>query len=921
MEEGESARFECQVEAKPPVTSVKWWMNERFVALDFKYTIPHVKKGNAGTYTCSADNGLGKSGETDVNLEVLYAPEVSLPESKEVSEGEDVYINCQVNANPQPNSIQWFKMGNDRFIQSGPTLRLTRVKAEDNGKYVCSASNIIEPTGQQKMVRTANATIDINVHHKPGRAFVTPNNPIGVDGKRIILTCSADPPGFPEPDYKWFKGGSEATMAIAKEFIIDPVRLSNAGTYHCQASNKYGSGKIATTDLRVYQAPKIEAYLPNSIQKREGDSGFYLTCSAVGKPKPEAKWFKDGQEIDNESSTVYQITTAVTEKTTNGGYKVQSTLKFSGEDRIKPRFNNLMPQDRGHYTCQFTNEVASADTTMLMKIEHSPQFMHKHNKVAYDIGQTGYINCLMQSYPKPIVDWSFNRNPVRDDKIFHETNVTQLGEDMFQAVLKINKVLDTSYGDYVCKGTNKMGSKMTIVKLQPRGKPESPTHLRAVDIGYNYISIGFEEGFNGGYSNTEYVVQYQMQQTVGGRRSTFHYVDPCTNPCNITNLEQHSVYDVQVKARNDRGESKWSEGIAVMSRVDVNRIPKPSQVQYENSTRSVSFAMKSTPLDLIAKIQLENKQDGTWRHYDAIAVKDTDFAEMKIDAFVSNLRVRLCLASNEELCGPYAEAVVVKVRPNAGASAASLALRKPWVIGLIVVIVLLALLAVLLIIRCCCCKKPKTLKTPEGPGSTNGVKPPPYTTYGIENKGVETVKDHSGTAPSTEAEMKASLYGQSAAYTATYGVYPSEGGSGGVGGGANSNSNSANGGSVNSQDSLWNVKKDAPDYSQQLAAAAGYGPASHHHHFEHQQQFMQAYGTPAMVAEAAGDYSHYPYPDEYLNDRNRQYLVNNAAVDTYSHVNKQQHRPHRLDSSDCKLLFPTVKSFIFKSIRTNEWQC
>merc|ERR1719312_1412069 len=118
---------------------------------------------------------------------------------------------------------------------------------------------------------------------------------------------------------------------------------------------------------------------------------------------------------------------------------------------------------------------------------------------------------------------------------------------MFQAVLKINKVLDTSYGDYVCKGTNKMGSKMTIVKLQPRGKPESPTHLRAVDIGYNYISIGFEEGFNGGYSNTEYVVQYQMQQTVGGRRSTFHYVDPCTNPCNITNLEQHSVYDVQVK--------------------------------------------------------------------------------------------------------------------------------------------------------------------------------------------------------------------------------------------------------------------------------------------------------------------------------------------------------------------------------------
>ena len=54
-------------------------MNERFVALDFRYTIPLVKKSNAGTYTCSADNGLGKSGDADVTLEVLYAPEVSLP--------------------------------------------------------------------------------------------------------------------------------------------------------------------------------------------------------------------------------------------------------------------------------------------------------------------------------------------------------------------------------------------------------------------------------------------------------------------------------------------------------------------------------------------------------------------------------------------------------------------------------------------------------------------------------------------------------------------------------------------------------------------------------------------------------------------------------------------------------------------------
>ena len=880
VEEGESAQFECNVDAKPQVTSVKWMRNKRFVEVDFRHTITKVKKSSAGLYTCSADNGLGKVGKSDVTLEVLYAPEVTLPEGREVNEGDDVFIDCKVKANPQPTSIQWFKDGNERFIQSGPTLRLQRVKAEDNGKYICSASNFIEPTGQQKIMRTGNATIDINVHHKPGKAYVIPSNPIAVDGKRVILTCGASPPGFPAAEYKWFKGGSEATLAIGKEFIIDPARLTNAGTYHCQATNKYGSGKIATTELKVYQAPKILMHLPNSVKKREGDSGFYLTCSAVGKPKPKVKWFKDGKEINPDISNVYQVTTAVKEKLIHGGYTVQSTLKFGGPDRIN--HNHIMPLDRGHYTCQFTNEVASSDTTMLMKIEHSPMFVHRHNKVAYDIGQTAIINCRMQSYPAPTIDWSFGGNIIQDDKIFHEKNMTQLGDDVFQGTLKINTVLGSSYGDYVCKGTNKMGSKRSIIKLLPRDKPERPSHIRALDIGYNFITIGFEEGFNGGFVDTDYVIQYKKQNSLNPK---YKECGP-RNPCNITNLEQHSVYSVKVKARNRKGESKYSEEVAVLSRVDVTKIPIPKNVHYEKSTAEASFGMESTPLDLIAKIELENR-DGSWRHYNAIAVKDTDFAEMEIDEAVTNLRVKLCLATSEELCGQYAEALVVDVRPNAATSAA---LREPWVIGLIVVIVLLSLVALLIIIKCCCCKKTtKTMKNVDETASSRQAslvsKPPPYTTYGIENKGVETVKD------SSDDNLKANLYSQNG--------FNSYGGSVSYPDGANSNSNSANGGSVNSQDSLWNVKNngnaDVYTQQQQMLTANGYLPPNganitangHHHHYE--QQYMPNGLT------TGDEYTHYPYPDEYLNDRNRQYLANTS--DAYAQVNKQ--RQQRLDS-DCK---------------------
>merc|ERR1712165_254854 len=67
-----------------------------------------------------------------------------------------------------------------------------------------------------------------------------------------------------------------------------------------------------------------------------------------------------------------------------------------------------------------------------------------------------------------------------------------------------------------------------------------------------------------------------------------------------------------------------------------------------------------------------------------------------------------------------------------------------------------------------------------------------------------------------------------------------------------------------------------------------------HVHFDAQtaQQYHQLAGNSFAGAE---DYTHYPYPDEYLNDRNRQYLAASSA-DAYAHLNQQHPRNHRLDS-------------------------
>jgi echinoid protein len=60
VEVDDTAQLSCQVDSKPPVNSVKWIRNERFIDTHFKHTIPRVSLEDAGSYVCSADNGLGQ---------------------------------------------------------------------------------------------------------------------------------------------------------------------------------------------------------------------------------------------------------------------------------------------------------------------------------------------------------------------------------------------------------------------------------------------------------------------------------------------------------------------------------------------------------------------------------------------------------------------------------------------------------------------------------------------------------------------------------------------------------------------------------------------------------------------------------------------------------------------------------------------
>ncbi|XP_077286250.1 hemicentin protein echinoid isoform X2 [Arctopsyche grandis] len=871
-----SVIMECKVDSKPKVSNVRWTRNNRFISPSVTHTLNRVTIEDSGKYTCSADNGLGKIGEQELFLDVLFPPSVVIEsKTRETEEGGMVNIRCNVTANPEPISIEWTKEGKADFRQSGESLRLPRVTADSAGTYICKATNIIVTAGGKRIEKTGTSSVAVLVRHKPGKARISPDRPIAQEGSAVTLSCAANPPGWPTPQYKWFRDGDSQgsqpiVLAMGPKYAIPSAHLGSEGTYHCQATNVLGHGEMSSINLEVHQPPRFQSKLQPHMTRRSGDSDFSVSCSAHGKPKPSIKWLKDGSEITPEPN-LYEVRTENTEGR-NSVVNVHSTLKFNGKARIEG--NQLLPEDRGVYSCVFENEVKKTESSMHLRIEHEPITLHQYNKVAYDLRETAEVVCKMQAYPKPEFQWSFGTNTAplfMSSEGHYEINTTTDNNDMYTSILKVSNIKHQDYGDYYCRVINTLGSVKAQIKLQPKGPPEKPRNLQTIEAGHNFVTLLWEPGFDGGLQNTKYFVSYRRvampnNEVVTGdcsmmtsRNGEWMEFDCSRNvPCNVTALDQHQTYVFKVKALNAKGSSDFSNEIATTTKVD--KIPSPDHVTFDPSTRTLSLNVGSTCLALVGVVEsLVNGHTtmATWQVVETIPLhvsgNGPTYKEAVIDLMAPSnrmgrnggrslgdeindnpgvpqvdelnprVRVKLCLRVNHEHCGEYTEA---EIGPSYIKEASALA--TPTLIAIIVSCIVFILFIGLLLMFCRC-KRNQTKKQntkdyemesmrPSMVAAQNQAPPPYYPATGLENKALE----HSMDLALSMEDPKNAVYATQNGYG--YHVAPNVQGHPGqnINGGEwvnmgymeNSYSNSNNGGSVNSQDSLWQMK---------MAAAANNG--------------------------------------------------------------------------------------------------
>uniref|UniRef100_A0A671NAB9 Roundabout homolog 2-like n=1 Tax=Sinocyclocheilus anshuiensis TaxID=1608454 RepID=A0A671NAB9_9TELE len=332
---GEPAVMECIPPRGHPEPTISWKRNnvkvndkdERITIRGGKLMISNTRKSDAGMYVCVGTNMVGEKDSDPAELVVfgrfvilLYARPIWRKEEGELPRG--------------------------RFeIRAENSLRLTQVKAEDEGSYICLSENSV---GKAE----ASGTLQV---HVPPQIVVRPRDQISAQGRTVTFLCGTK--GNPPPAVFWQKEGSQVllfpsqppsqsgrfSVSLSGELTITDVHSEDSGYYICQAISVAGS--ILTKALLevestpsdrippiIRQGPANQTLVPGTTAQ--------LQCHVMGNPLPSIQWERDGQRIlgnDERISLMENGTLQITalQETDSGAYTcVASSL--SGETSWTP---------------------------------------------------------------------------------------------------------------------------------------------------------------------------------------------------------------------------------------------------------------------------------------------------------------------------------------------------------------------------------------------------------------------------------------------------------------------------------------------------------------------------------------------------------------------------------------------------------
>ncbi|XP_046547800.1 protein sidekick-2-like isoform X2 [Haliotis rubra] len=483
--------LDCLVQGKDVL--VLWFRNDAsingsstsYIFYNGSLIFTRVLLEDAGIYYCQGVNAVGTvtSAPSNVTVTVLNVDFQAEPSDATIFAGQSLTLKCVPPISIPPARVTWYR--DYQPLQSiSPSagvwdLQLQSVQADDEGDYFCVAENSLSvPTSRTSRVAT------VTVQGAP--IFTEPPlNQRVIKGRLLQLTCQVQ--GSPTPTVSWLFHGRKLSpssqisfRASNQELFISNVDKSHEGRYTCITHNVYGTKSVNVSVIVIVPPVTLKDF--GTIVVTSGDTAI-LPCDVYGDPRPDAHWFTDGKQIEEDGR--------------------RSTVNLS------LYIENVTAADQGHYACRADNEAGGTWANGTLSVQVPPKITKGPVDKVVVIGQSVLQACNTQGVPSPTIQWRFNSTKYLPE------GVSLLSD---RITLKIPRVDWLHVGTYTCVATNIVGldSKSGTIKLKVPPSIKNVTGNNIVDKGETILL----DCLNGGTPTPQVEWTHKgevIQETLDGR--------------------------------------------------------------------------------------------------------------------------------------------------------------------------------------------------------------------------------------------------------------------------------------------------------------------------------------------------------------------------------------------------------------------
>lgn len=253
--------------------------------------------------------------------------------------------------------------------------------------------------------------------------------------------------GYPKPDIKWSKDGEEIVAGGRYKYlwedeesmslVIKNVTAKDAGTYKIRAKNELGED-TTQIELIVKSAPKVTKKQTDTTVSVSETSTMVVQIEAT--PAPEVKWYKDGQELQEDS---------------------RISIVKEGSETYKLILRNARLDDSGSYSIVARNEVNQTTEIWKLKVLSPPKITKRLGESQIlDQGNDLTLFVEVDSLIPPSIKW------YKDGELVVEDSHLKMTREGKKFILKITGIVTEDTGIYKAEVSSDHGVVTDETKIE-----------------------------------------------------------------------------------------------------------------------------------------------------------------------------------------------------------------------------------------------------------------------------------------------------------------------------------------------------------------------------------------------------------------------------------------------------------------------